>query len=171
MDGQGAQHAVPKPARDSGPCGAARKFGQWRADLTAAQGQSFLLGNHTVTGQVADGGEGVPLGGTPACISNGKPASCDGLVVSPQAGTPGQPSARFNHSWDTLPVFYFSANASGPETDEAMRLIARFHVAILSPSLGNGWWPGLPAWRDEGEKLAQQTAILAKAAPNTDVVA
>ena len=80
VDGQGVQHAVPTLARGSGPCGAARKFGQWRADLAAAQGQSFLVGNHTVTGQVADGGEGVPLGGSPACISNGKPTSCDGLV-------------------------------------------------------------------------------------------
>ena len=41
----------------------------------------------------------------------------------------------FRHSWDTLPVVWFSANTTGPESDAEMALIANYSAAILVRSV------------------------------------
>jgi hypothetical protein len=41
------------------------------------KGVSFLTGEHLVNGEVVlEGGAREPLGGVPACIANGQPATC-----------------------------------------------------------------------------------------------
>ena len=44
----------------------------------------------------------------------------------------------FRHSWDTLPVVWFSANTTGPESDAEMALIANYSAAILVRSVETG---------------------------------
>jgi hypothetical protein len=75
---------------------------------------------------------------------------------------------RFDHSWDTLPVFWFSANESALEGPKGMALMARYPIAILA------WQTdvkGDPAWRHSEDKMRTQAAELARSAPNTSVLA
>lgn len=74
---------------------------------------------------------------------------------------------QFNHSWDTMPVFWFSANESSLEGPAGMALMAKYPIAILA------WQTdvkGDPAWRHSEAKMHRQAAELERAAPNTSVL-
>jgi hypothetical protein len=77
------------------------------------------------------------------------------------------PSPRFNHSWATMPVFWFSANVSGPENPQMEALIAKYPVAILAWQMGT---QQAPVFRHGEDKLHKQAAALATSAPNTEVL-
>ena len=95
----------------------------------------------------------------------------DGLGVpaaAPPLRTPPSP-LEFKHSWDTLPVFWFSANETGPESAAEMALISNYSSAILS-------WETqtksatLTPWRHTDERMRAVAAALATAAPETEVL-
>ena len=91
--------------------------------------------------------------------ANLRPISTD----KPSGSTSGTVSSQLNR----LPVFWFSANPHGPEPNETISLISKFQVAYYHHRLATSG--DLPA-RNEEDKLHQQAAALAKAAPNTDIV-
>ena len=39
-------------------------------------------------------------------------------------------------SWDTLSVFFHSANSSGPYNEEALQIIAKFQMATIEKYMG-----------------------------------
>jgi len=54
------------------------------------------------------------------------------LLVSRGSAEPSQP--RF--SWDTVPVFYHSCNFTGPYTDEAVKIMAKFPMVTIEKGQG-----------------------------------
>ena len=76
-------------------------------------------------------------------------------------------AASFNHSWDTMPVFWFSANQTGPESAAEQALIARYSVAILAWQYET---EVAPAGRHGEDKLHAMAAALAATAPETQVL-
>ena len=65
---------------------------------------------------------------------------------------PAPPHTRallvFRHSWDFLPVFWFSANETGPETAAEQALISKYSAAVLSWELQTqSQSPQHPPWR------------------------
>ena len=89
VDGLDPQHVVAS-GRTHGVCGEAT-FGTFSAEFTAAKGESFLSGPHVVGGDVVlDGGVEEPLGGTPACIVNGKPATCPDTTATTTTSDPSR---------------------------------------------------------------------------------
>jgi hypothetical protein len=89
-------------------------------------------------------------------------------VIAPRAvSANGAAAVRFNHSWDRLPVFWFSANVTGPESADEQALIAKFPVAILAWQLET---ESEPVHRHAEDKLHAQAAALAVSAPYTQVL-
>ena len=66
-----------------------------------------------------------------------------------------------------MPVFWFSANATGPENPEMQALIAKYPVAILAWQMGTN---EAPVFRHGEDKLHAQAAALAVSAPSTEVL-
>ena len=90
------------------------------------------------------------------------------LALAAAAVCAGLPRPFFQHSWDTLPVFWFSANESALEGPSGQALMAKFPIAILA------WQTdvkGAPAWRHSEEKMRRQAAELKLSAPHTSVLA
>jgi hypothetical protein len=92
------------------------------------------------------------------------------MAVAALLAMSGTAAARpqFEHSWDTLPVFWFSANESALEGPAGQALMAKFPIAILA------WQTdvkGDPAWRHSEEKMRRQAAELKRSAPHTSVLA
>ena len=85
----------------------------------------------------------------------------------PTASAP-PPQLAFRHSWDTLAVAWFSANTTGPESEEEMALIANYSVAVLSWELGTK--SVSDPWRHTDDKMRKAAAALATAAPDTEVL-
>ena len=52
------------------------------------------------------------------------------------SGHPGF-AALPQFSWDTLPVFFHSANATGPYSDASLQTIAKFQMATIEKSMGH----------------------------------
>ena len=95
------------------------------------------------------------------------PENSPRAIPKPQPQTPpGSPRSRFNHSWDTMPVFWFSANTTGPENEQMASLIAKYPVAILAWQMGTD---EAPVFRHGEDKLHAQAAALAVSAPSTEV--
>jgi hypothetical protein len=90
-----------------------------------------------------------------------------GAAVAPSPPSPPAP-LRFQHSWDTLPVFWFSANASGPESASEMALISNYSAAVLSWELGTQGTKD--PWRHTDAKMKALAAKLSTAAPKTEVI-
>jgi hypothetical protein len=81
------------------------------------------------------------------------------LAAADTAAAPrplAQQVPRFNHSWDTTPVFWFSANTTGPENPGMEALIAKYPVAILAWQMGTNQ---APAFRHGEDKLHAQAAV------------
>ena len=66
-----------------------------------------------------------------------------------------------------MPVFWFSANATGQENPQMQALIAKYPVAILAWQLGTN---EPPVFRHGEAKLHAQAAALASSAPSTEVL-
>jgi hypothetical protein len=66
-----------------------------------------------------------------------------------------------------MPVFWFSANSSGPESPEQIEIIRKCRVAILAWQFETQF---APAYRHGEDKLHAEAEVLAKAAPYTDVL-
>ena len=90
------------------------------------------------------------------------------LVVSLAVASPRSDKLVFSHSWDTLPVFWFSANASGPESSAEMALISNYSAAVLSWELGTQAVDD--PWRHTDNKMRALAAKLGTAAPKTEVI-
>jgi hypothetical protein len=90
------------------------------------------------------------------------------LVVSLAVASPRSDKLVFRHSWDTLPVFWFSANASGPESSAEMALISNYSAAVLSWELGTQAVDD--PWRHTDNKMRALAAKLGTAAPKTEVI-
>ena len=84
------------------------------------------------------------------------------LQLQMAAATPPPPPLVFAHSWRTLPVFWFSANETGPETAAEQALIANYSVAVLSWELQT---KGADPWRRTDTKMR---ALSAGACPHPD---
>jgi hypothetical protein len=89
------------------------------------------------------------------------------LAVAVPAARSDKPLV-FSHSWDTLPVFWFSANASGPESSDEMALISNYSAAVLSWELGTQ--AVVDPWRHTDSKMRALAAKLSTAAPKTEVI-
>eukprot|EP00040_Diaphanoeca_grandis_P044010 m.11044 g.11044 ORF g.11044 m.11044 type:complete len:492 (-) comp8613_c0_seq2:135-1610(-) len=89
------------------------------------------------------------------------------LLVANVAVAASSTPPQFNHSWSTLPVFWFSANTSGYENPAETAIIAKFPIAILAWQLGT---QADPKFRHAEDKLHNQAAMLATTAPNTEVL-
>jgi hypothetical protein len=89
------------------------------------------------------------------------------LAASLSPSFPPPPPLVFAHSWDTLPVFWFSANETGPETTAEQALIANYSVAVLSWELQT---QGVDPWRRTDVKMRALAAELATTAPSTEVL-
>ena len=64
-------------------------------------------------------------------------------------------------------MFWFSANTTGPESPEQVELINKSSVAILAWQFETDY---APKFRHGEDKLHGQAEVLAKAAPDTDVL-
>eukprot|EP00730_Choanoeca_flexa_P011688 TRINITY_DN27588_c0_g1_i1.p1 TRINITY_DN27588_c0_g1~~TRINITY_DN27588_c0_g1_i1.p1 ORF type:complete len:352 (+),score=63.87 TRINITY_DN27588_c0_g1_i1:51-1106(+) len=56
-------------------------------------------------------------------------------------------------SWDTLPVFYHAANTSGPFSDEAIQLLAKYPMVTIEKFQGT-------CWQDKGTPDCHQEEII-----------
>ena len=68
-----------------------------------------------------------------------------GLVVASLTDAALPPNVRF--SWDTLPVFFHSANTTGPWSDAAVKAIARYPMATNEKS--HAWGTASPGVTEE----------------------
>lgn len=91
-----------------------------------------------------------------------------GFPASTSATHASEPP-QFNHSWEFFSgsVFWFSANASGPENAISQSLISKYPVAILAWQMGTR---ANPVFRHGEDKLHAEAAALALTAPNTEVL-
>ena len=58
-------------------------------------------------------------------------------------------------SWDTLPVFFHSAYATGPYSDDSLQTIVKFQMATIEKSMGHD----IPGVDDEDEMVLTMIAI------------
>ena len=89
-------------------------------------------------------------------------------AVLAQPRTTDRQQLLFRHSWKTLPVFWFSANASGAESPAEMALISKYSAAVLSWELGTQG--AVEPWRHTDTKMRALAAKLSTTAPQTEVI-
>ena len=80
------------------------------------------------------------IGGASGCglcpWSSSRKVGAYARFIQPAVGICSTWAALPQFSWDTLPVFFHSANSTGQYNDDALKVIAKFQMATIEKSMG-----------------------------------